>query len=277
MNGQRSGDEPKGRVADVTLERYRLGELSGDEVRRIDRLLSRDESLRERLLALERSDEEIRRSHPPDWLVRGIAERARQRRAPPERGRVLSTVMWTVPAALAAFVFLTFRVGGVWAPTGHPPVNHQENGAGDERAKGDGTALVIYRRTDAGSETLSDGDVVRQGDRIRLAYRVAEAGYGAILSIDGNGVVTLHLPVEGTRAEFLEPGKTVLLDRAFELDDAPRAEMFFLVTGRSAFDLAPAIDEVRRATAGGTHGSSATLHLPSLYYVTLSLRKESRP
>jgi hypothetical protein len=90
--------------------------------------------------------------------------------------------------------------------------------------------------------------------------------------------VTFHLPPDGRKSVALEPARTVLLDWAFELDDAPRSEVFFLVTGPSPFDPSAVADEVRRAATEGKDGSPSPLRLhDSLDYVTLSLRKETKP
>jgi hypothetical protein len=70
----------------------------------------------------------------------------------------------------------------------------------DTRIKGtvDGRpALAVYRRTPAGSERLADGDVARAGDLLRVGYASGGRAYGVILSIDGTGAVTLHLPPSG--------------------------------------------------------------------------------
>jgi hypothetical protein len=90
-----------------------------------------------------------------------------------------------------------------------------------------------------------------------------------IASVDSRGVVTRHHPVSGSQATALTPGDTVLLDHAFELDDAPRWEQFHLVTSPTPFDIEPVV----RALADG-----AVARLPStLTRTVLSVVKESRP
>ena len=64
------------RVPDLLLEQYRLGELAEDASRSIERRLQEDADLRARLEALERSDEEICRQYPPEWLAGQIRRRA---------------------------------------------------------------------------------------------------------------------------------------------------------------------------------------------------------
>jgi hypothetical protein len=99
--------------------------------------------------------------------------------------------------------------------------------------------LSIYRRTAAGSERLADGDLVHAGDLLRVGYVSGGRPFGLILSIDGRGAVTMHLPPAGDRAVALQPGSNILLDAAYELDDAPRIERFYFVTGNDAFAVGP--------------------------------------
>ena len=129
----------------------------------------------------------------------------------------------------------------------------------------------MYRRTSGGSETLADGAVARQGDLVRVGYRSAGHAYGVIFSIDGRQTVTMHLPREGDRAAPLAREATVLLDRAYELDDASLWERFYFVAGDAPFDVAPIVAAARRAP-------SAALALPrGLDQATFSLQKEARP
>jgi hypothetical protein len=128
-------------------------------------------------------------------------------------------------------------------------------------------ALALYRRTAAGSESLADGSVARAGDLVRVGYRSAGHAYGVIFSIDGRGHVTMHLPPAGGRAAPLGRETTVLLDTAYELDDAPLWERFYFVASDAPFGVAPVVDAVRRAAA-----------LPKgLEQSTISLQKEDRP
>jgi hypothetical protein len=148
--------------------------------------------------------------------------------------------------------------------------------ADEERPKGAGDALVIYQSTRFGAELLEDGEVVKSGDLVRVGYRVTERGYGVIVSLDGRGVLTLHLPADGTRAVPLESSGTVLLDRSFELDDAPHVERFFLVRAAEPFELGPVLDAMRRAAAAGDAGEATSPRLPPRFTFTVfTLRKDA--
>ena len=107
----------------------------------------------------------------------------------------------------------------------------------DTRTKGALAGLAVHRKTRDGSEALADGARASAGDLLQLAYRAA-GGYGVILSLDGRGRITQHLPAEGDAAAALEPGRLVPLDFSYQLDDAPRFERFYLVTADAPFDVA---------------------------------------
>jgi anti-sigma factor RsiW len=274
-----------GAVPDLVLERHRLGELPRAEAEALERRLGSDPALAARLEALERSDEEIRRRYPPAWLAEQI--RSRQEAAP-RRGRRRTpfwTRRWPLPAALAATAALVLVVSprlvsppvsrpvAAPRPTAAPPAVN----AGD-RLKGLEPSLVLFRKTDSGSETLADGSVAHPGDVLRIGYRAAGRGHGVILSVDGRGVVTLHLPARGDEAAPLRSAGTVLLDRAYELDDAPRFERFYLVTADRAFEVAPVVEAARRSVGSDAAARPMVLSLPSSLQQTIfTVQKGARP
>jgi hypothetical protein len=274
---QRPPDPAGATIPDVVLERFRLGELPREAAQPLEARLRQDPALAQRLALLALDDEDVRREHPPDRLARDVLQRLRDRAT--SRGARSRRAAWIVPAASAAMVLvlaLTARHEG-WFTPGTPPSADVAPAADEERPKGARDALVIYQNTQFGAELLEDGEVVTRGDLVRVGYRVEERGYGAIVSLDGRGVLTLHLPAEGTRAVPLETSGTVLLDRAFELDDAPRVERFFLVRSPEPFELGPVLDAVRRAAAGDA-GEATNLRLPPRFTFTVfTLRKDSRP
>jgi hypothetical protein len=138
--------------------------------------------------------------------------------------------------------------------------------------------LTLYRQVAAGSETLADGAVARQGEVIRVGYRAAGRAYGVILSIDGRGHITRHLPTSGDRAVALGREPTVLLDHAYELDDAPRWERFYFITGETPFPIAPIVAAVEREIAKAGGGAISALPLPAgLEQSVVSLEKVSTP
>jgi hypothetical protein len=253
-------------VPDVVLERYRLGELPAAEAEALGRRIAAEEALRARVGALDSSDEEIRLRHPAEGLAAHVRARLGDARpaALSPRGRA-----WPLPAVLAAAALLF----AVLVPRGEGPLGPAGE---DDRIKGLKPSLAVFRKTADHSETLADGDRARAGDLIRLGYRAAGRRFGMILSLDGRGHVTLHLPREGTRAVPLQAGEVVLLDHAFELDDAPRWERFFFVTSEAPFDVAAVMDGARHAPVEAAPPGTLALPAP-LEQSAFSLEKEARP
>jgi len=233
-------------LPDLLLERHRLNELPGDVERNVIGEIAANPAARARVDALARSDEDIRLAYAPSRFVRP-ASRRRSRRH------------WPIGGALAAAVAILLAVMPNLPPSG------------GDRVKGD-PLLAVYRRTPAGSERLTDGTVARAGDVLRLGYGSAGRAYGIILSIDGRGTVTLHLPPLGSQAAALSPGGITLLDTAYELDAAPRIERFYFITAARPFAVAPVL-----AAAHATPAAPPVLALPAgLDQVTFAVQKEVR-
>jgi hypothetical protein len=263
------------RIPDVLLERYRLNELPMDEADRMAARLGQDARLRDRLAALEASDEELRGGTLPDRLEEGMRRTLAERGAGPRR----SSAYWAVSAvAAAAIVVIAVVARTATPPAARSAAAQPPPGVAEDRVKGLRPALALYRRTAEGSETLADGAVGRKGDLIRVGYRAAGRSFGAIVSIDGGGSVTLHLPPAGDRAAALKREATVLLDQAYELDNAPLWERFYFIAGDAPFEVAPVMQAARDAATKHAGSPPAGLALPrGLEQSSFTLQKEGRP
>jgi hypothetical protein len=164
-------------------------------------------------------------------------------------------------AAAALVVFFTVP----WSSGGGPL-------EGLERMKGGGDpVLVVYRQGDSGNEKLSSGSTVRPGDVLQAAYRVAEGLQGALVSVDGSGNVTTHLAREG-RSVSLAPGAERPLDFGYELDRAPRYEVFVLLVSRQSFELEP-IRQILKTTPWNRLKADA--FGPQVRFTVVALNKEN--
>ena len=96
-----------------------------------------------------------------------------------------------------------------------------------------------------------------------------------LLSIDGAGTVTQHWPEPGrTRAAPLRVGGEVRLPSAYELDNAPAFERFFLVRADESFDVAPILEAARGLATRAPVARRAPLPLPPRFkQVSLALEK----
>lgn len=217
------------RLSPLELERFALGESKGV----VDA---------EELQALRESNDEILAAHPPAAVA---AEVKRRLRATEARLRSPSRVRWLVAAASAlGAAVLVVSVGARRGPA--------DDGV---RLKGLAPHLVVYR-DGATPERLADRAPARPHDVVQLGYVAAGRRYGAIVSLDGRGEVTLHLAPQA----LAETGE-VRLPSAFELDDAPAFERFVFVTGDEPFDEADVLGAARGAATGG-NARDAPLPLP---------------
>ncbi|MGQ0508081.1 MAG: hypothetical protein ACT4TC_22510 [Myxococcaceae bacterium] len=169
------------------------------------------------------SDDEVLRRFPPERVVPRIREVARKQRVQP---------MLVAGLAVCAALFVVAVV--LPRPT--------------ERAKGLRPSVSVYRQSPSGAELLNDGADVREGDLVQLSYAAGEARYGAILSVDGAGNVTQHLPEAGRQAVALGSG-AARLPSAYRLDAAPSFERFIFVTAEEPFDLQPVVSAVKDGQA----------------------------
>jgi hypothetical protein len=143
--------------------------------------------------------------------------------------------------------------------------------------------LWVYRqRTVANQEQperLSDGARAARGDLLQLAYATGRDGrYGVLLSIDGAGRVTQHLPEPGaSAAATLRSANEIHLPTAYELDDAPGFERFLLITSTQPFPVASALDAARALAGQGSSARTAPLPLsPDFHQTSVLLQKTSK-
>ena len=108
--------------------------------------------------------------------------------------------------------------------------------ASDTRIKGLNARMEVWKKTGDSAVQMSNLDEAREGDEIQLRYAVPEKCFGMLLSLDGNGTITMHMG-EGNNAIELAPGKMTTLPFAYKLDNAPKFEKFFLLTSRNAFSV----------------------------------------
>ncbi|MDP1827830.1 MAG: ActD-like protein [Archangium sp.] len=219
-------------IADWMLERYRLGELSASDHARVAAELVTDEALRARLHLLAEDDAATLTAHPPAR----VAARVTRTAAPPQPQ---SNFRWVVPA----FAVATALTVGI--------VVRSMPGDDEVRFKGDGPTLRLFRLAGKDPERLADGARVKPHDVVQVAFELSGAKHLVIVSVDGAGQTTLHWPLDGNTRPA--PGFKAL-PQAFELDEAPGFERFFLVSS----DTPLSVTEVLAAAKG----SSRTGPLP---------------
>jgi hypothetical protein len=234
------------RLPDYLLERLALGELPEETARQAREELAREPGGAQRLADLRASDAELLARHPPEVVAKEIARRQRAMAVKIQRLR-LPWFFAPVAAFAVALLIVVLRPG-------------EEQ----TQVKGD-AALLVYRNRGGQSELLRNGDHARAGDDVQLAYTRARPGYGVIVSLDGAGKVTLHLPENDGEAVRLVPDARTHLPRAYGLDAAPLFERFFLVTHQSPFRTSVAVEAVLKLAARGDAARTDPLQLPAKF------------
>ncbi|MCC6620286.1 MAG: hypothetical protein IT385_03475 [Deltaproteobacteria bacterium] len=199
-----SARDPAERVPDLLVEQLHLGELPPDVAAAVRARLDAEPGGRARLDALAADDRSF-----------DVPRRASPRPASRSPWRLLA------PAIVAAFAAVLLVVR---APD--PAGTDAPFGLRTKSVTGSRPALLVYRQVTSGPpELLADGATARPGDVLQIAYVAVGRRVGAILSLDGRGQTTTHLP-----AGALAQGGEVRLPAAFRLDDAPGFERFVLMT-----------------------------------------------
>jgi len=273
---------------DLILEQYALGELYGPENARVESLLAADPALRERLAALRRSDADILEEAPPAEIAASIKRRMLTFALGPSSGgasalgpssgamarRFRPAAAFAFPAAAAVLVlFGAVMAKGILFPAQSDAL----------RSKSGAPGLFVYKKSLSGPQALSDGAAAATGDILQIKYAAGSESYGAIASLDGRGTLTWHLPAgpsvapgaAAARAPRIEEAGAALAS-AYELDDAPSFERFFIFSSKDSFDLslvAAALHDLARSGRADT----GSLSLPAgLLYKSLLLRKAPR-
>ena len=259
-------------VPDWLLERLALGELdaaSAADVRR--RLAAEGRSPDDIMAAVAASNREILAELPATPTVAAIRERAAKAAAAARPARRRAFV-WAAPLALAGGFAAVLMMA-----QSKNPIDGPRTGETPEiiRIKGDPSPrLYVYRQDAASAKRLTEGARAARGDLVQLAYTSPTGGYGVLLSIDGARNVTLHWPDrQNGEAAALKAARETRLPSAYELDDAPAFERFFLVRAATPFTVATALEAARALAAQPSARNQSLALPPGFEQISLALDK----
>ncbi len=236
-------------VPDILVELLALGELDDAEASAVQAQLEVEDD--PRLQELAASDAEILARYPARRVVAELYEAG----LPPPSNITPMFGSTARRSWLAAAVAVAAAAVLVWVFSPDEPVQPKEvptiamadapgttDGPTSVRTKGV-PRLLVHRQGD--SDPLEAGAMVHAGDMLQLSYSGAGGRHGVIVSLDGAGVASLHFPTQPNASTELSRG-LVRLDYAYELDDAPSFERFFLVTAPTPIDPAVVLTSVRK-------------------------------
>ena len=226
------------KISDFKLERYLLGELPEKEMRDLQERELSDEIFAARVREMRLQGKRFVAENPFEALE---AKMDAADEAAHDEGNVISGMWLKVAAALVialgvfSMVILNRDVSTYDsnATSMEVAMADADNGT---RIKGMQASLEVWKKTgDSAVQMVNLGNAY-EGDEIQLRYRVPQKCFGMLISMDGNGTITMHMG-EGNSAIELEPGKMTTLPFAYKLDNAPKFEKFFLLTSEKSFEI----------------------------------------
>ncbi|WP_164015294.1 hypothetical protein [Pyxidicoccus trucidator] len=197
------------RLQEALLERYLADALSPEARRQVDAVLEASAADRERLAELRADSAAFLVQHPPGPLV------ARYEASQPARRRPWWVLL--VPALAASVLVVVWQREDPFTVKG-------------------GVSLVLHRKAGDGSARVEPGATLAPGDVLQFEVKAAGDGYVAVLSRDGQGIVTVYHPFEGTQAAGYQAARP-MLQAAIELDDVRGREDVYALHSREPFAL----------------------------------------
>lgn len=226
------------KISDFKLERYLLGELPEKEMRELQERELSDEIFAARVREMREQGKRFLAENPfaaLDDKLDAIEDSKSSVNGQPN-------VLWLKVAAALVIALGIFSVvvlnRDVATYDNHSAsmevaMADADNGT---RIKGMQATLEVWKKTgDSAVQMVNLGNAY-EGDEIQLRYRVPQKCFGMLISMDGNGTITMHMG-EGNKAIELEPGKMTTLPFAYKLDNAPKFEKFFLLTSQNSFGI----------------------------------------
>ena len=230
-------------VPELLIEQLHLGELDAQTAAQVRAALGADADA---LLAdLAARDAMSQAQYPASLIVPRVEARIRPTRR-----------WWPVvlPAILAATagLWLAARPASTLDPQAQSLTSQDT-----VRAKGPLQPVLQVMRAEspAGPKTkptaVQPAERLTAGDRVQLRFQPRGAHHAVIVSVDGRGATTLHVPDSNDESTALPVGaQRFTVGHAYELDDAPDYERFFLITSDDPLDPDALLSAAAHAGAG---------------------------
>jgi len=229
-------------ISDFKLEKYLTGDLPAEEMKELRLRENSDEVFRARVNALREDGARILAENPFANLETRLAEVDAEAKDEPHYSWMNSATLLRVAATLviALGVFTA-----VWFARSETDLGVKTNGSetseiamvvddNGTRIKGLEARMEVWKKSGEAVVQMENLGEAHEGDELQLRYLVPEKCYGLLFSMDGNGVLTVHLG-NGAGSVALEPGNMVTLPFAYKLDSAPKFEKFFFMTSKKTF------------------------------------------
>ncbi|WP_437775119.1 zf-HC2 domain-containing protein [Sorangium sp. So ce1097] len=216
---------PEGCPSDLRLDRLLAGELAPAEEQATRAHLDGCARCAGRFAALEAGRAAFLADPPPLRLP--AAPRAAAPAARRPRARALFpavTAALGAAAALAAVLFVDRSPPPPAEPRGDDRGAERAPAAPSTRIKGSGGRIGFHVARGEVVAPGGPGEVVHPNDRLQFTYSTADAGYFALLSVDGARKASVYFPA-GDVAAPIQPGEDVPLPSSVVLDGTLGAEV----------------------------------------------------
>lgn len=258
------------------IEQFAAGELDPVARRQFEEQMRDDPELQRLVSEIQAENKQFSQTHPFERTK--MAMQAGQVQRVVVRPAMQRNSLW-VATAFASVAALLVSLSVFLSPTPTPTPTSEisvaaYNGADTVRLKGVKPRLRIFKRLDTGSEELVDGAFVAPNETLQLRYLAGGYPFGAIVSIDGGGGVTLHYPANAQTSSALAQNGEIALPYAYQLDNAPRFEKFVFVLSSKPLIVSKILDLARQQQALSGNIDVKKLELPAeAEALTMTLRK----
>ncbi|XXY52105.1 zf-HC2 domain-containing protein [Sorangium sp. So ce269] len=232
---------PEGCPSDLRLDRLLAGELAPAEEQATRAHLDGCGRCAARFAALDAGRAAFLADPPPLRLPAPPRAAAPAVRRPRAWALVPAVTAALGAAAVLALVLRTRPPAGSTGdagPTGGDRGARVPQAAQGTRTKGGDGRIGFYVARGEGAVPGGPGEVVHPGDRLQFTYSAAEAGYFALLSVDGARKASVYFPA-GAAAAPIQAGEEVPLPSSVVLDETLGAETLHGLFCSAPVDLEP--------------------------------------
>lgn len=257
-------------ISDVQLEQYLLGELEPEKIALIEEERRNNPEIENRINLIEKSNADILAMYTPEYFSSLVRRKTAKNVEPPKfltKERLRSFIWVFSTAAVFSVMLLVLYPTMLNRTISYDFLNENET----TRIKGS-SALLIYRRD---GSSLQSGDIVQAGDNVQLFYRNDSYRYGAIISVDGRGIVTRHFPLDSEDAAELAKGERTILPQSYVFDDAPEYEVFYFFYSQKPFSVGSLESEIKASFSSDPDlMREIYIQTKGVEYTVVSLRKQ---
>ncbi len=219
------------KVSELELERFAINDLPDIEMLRLHKLIEESPELQSKVQEIEESNRILLSQLPPKQFNKSV-----HNQVPRASNNILNhikTFFSAYSAIKMAGVFASIVLVG-FLSLNLFNANHFDHDAPLDRAKGIQPHLNVYKIENGKANLITSKEKLSVNDIVQMSYISAGKKYGYVVSVDSRGVKTVHLSDKEYSIELIGGGE-ILMPSAYQLDDSPKFERFFLVTADSKF------------------------------------------